>query len=74
MNAVTAVDVSKAIDNLGNTAKRIKAERDDLVDVLRDIRMGADMMLQPVLGLHGAMLGYVKEVRRVADEALKRVA
>lgn len=74
MNAVTAVDVSKAIDKLGDTARRIKAERDELVDVLRDIRMGADMMLQPVLGLHGAMLGYVKEVRRVADEALKRVA
>lgn len=74
MNAVTAVDVSKAIDNLGNTAKRIKAERDELVDVLRDIRMGADMMLQPALNLTGSFLGYVKEVRRVADEALKAVA
>jgi hypothetical protein len=39
----------------------------ELKALLADIRLGADMMLEPVLGLKGAMLGYVKEVRRVAD-------
>lgn len=65
------VDVDGAMDKLKSTALRIKAERDEFEAALRDIRMGADMMLQPALGLRGAMLGYVKEVRRVADEALK---
>jgi hypothetical protein len=35
--------------------------------LLADIALGADMMLQPALGLKGAMLGYVKEVKRVAS-------
>lgn len=40
----------------------------ELRAILRDIAMGADMMLQPALNLHGAMLGYVNEVKRVATE------
>jgi hypothetical protein len=65
------VDVDGALDKLRTSALRVKAERDEFEAALRDIRMGADMMLQPALGVHGAMLGYIKEVRRVADEALR---
>lgn len=71
MNAVTLGSLSDQIDDFTASAMRIKAERDEFEAALRDIRMGADMMLQPALGLRGAMLGYVKEVRRVADESLK---
>jgi hypothetical protein len=39
----------------------------ELKALLADIALGADMMLQPALGLKGAMLGYVKEVKRVAS-------
>lgn len=39
----------------------------ELKALLADIAMGADMMLQPVLNLQGAMLGYVNEVKRVAS-------
>ncbi len=38
----------------------------ELKALLADIALGADMMLEPALGLRGAMLGYVREVRRVA--------
>lgn len=39
----------------------------ELKALLRDIAVGADMMLQPALGLRGSMLGYVREVKRVAS-------
>lgn len=39
----------------------------ELKALLRDIAFGAAMMLQPEMQLKGAMLGYVREVRRVAD-------
>ena len=72
MNAVTDLNsLSTLIDDFTATAMRIKAERDEFEAALKDLRLGADMMLEPALGLRGAMLGYVKEVRRVADEALK---
>ena len=37
---------------------------------LRDIILGADMMLQPVLGLKGSILHYVQEVKRIARSGL----
>jgi hypothetical protein len=42
----------------------------ELEATLRDIVLGADMMLQPALMLRGAMKGYVEEVRRVARAGL----
>lgn len=38
----------------------------ELRAVLRDIAMGAEMMLQPACNVTGAMRGYVQEVKRVA--------
>lgn len=70
MNAAT-IDLAPSLDKLLDTAKRIKAERDEFEAALREIRLGADMMLEPALELRGAMRGYVKQVRDVADEALK---
>lgn len=44
------------------------AERiQELKALLADIRLGAEMMLQPVMNLQGAILGYVREVKRVAS-------
>lgn len=72
MNAqITAADVMAAADNLGVTGLRIKAERDEFAAALLEIRVAADVMLEPAIDLRGAMRGWVKEVRRVADEALK---
>lgn len=66
------VDVEGAIEKLGATAKRIKAERDEFEAVLRDLRLGAMMMLEPkFLGMPSWVEGYIKEVHRLADEALK---
>lgn len=39
----------------------------DLKGLLADIVLGADMMLQPALGIKGSMLGYIQEVKRVAS-------
>lgn len=48
-------------------APATEAERiAELKALLADIRLGAEMMLQPTLQLSGAMRGYVEEVRRVA--------
>lgn len=51
-------------------AEELIAERDELLAVVRDIRLGAAMMLDsPLLkSIHG----YAKEVKRVADAALVR--
>ena len=49
-------------------AEELVAERDELREVLRDIRLGAAMMLDsPVMR---ATHGYAREVKRVADVAL----
>lgn len=73
MNAATLpdIDVGTAIDKLVATGLRIKAERDEFEAALLEIRVAADVMLEPAIDLRGAMRGWVKEVRRVADEALK---
>lgn len=42
---------------------------DELRAVLRDIAMGAEMMLQPGVAT-GAFAGYAREVKRVAETAL----
>jgi glycine cleavage system protein P-like pyridoxal-binding family len=39
----------------------------ELKALLADIVQGAHIMLQPACGLQGAMLGYVREVKRVAS-------
>lgn len=39
----------------------------ELKALLADIRLGAEMMLQPALQLSGSMRGYVQEVKRVAS-------
>lgn len=72
VEALTApeLNVAKQIDKLGASALAIKQQRDDLAAVLRDIAMGADMMLQPAMQLTGAIRGYVMEVKRVARAGL----
>lgn len=52
---------------LDSPAQRI-ADKDA---ILRDLIMGADMMLQPALQLSGAMRGYIQEVKRVAQAGLR---
>jgi hypothetical protein len=61
------IDLAAQIDKLTTTALAIKAQNDELRALLADIALGADMMLEPALGLKGAMLGYVREVKRVAS-------
>lgn len=68
---VPEINLAKQIDTFGATALVIKMQRDTLADALRDIRMGADMMLQPACNLTGSIRGYVLEVKRVATEGLK---
>lgn len=63
-------DLATQIHNFGETAVRIKAQRDALAAALRDIVFGADMMLQPGIAT-GAFASYVREVRRVALGAIK---
>lgn len=62
--------VHQQITKLAETAEVIKAQRDEAYAVLRDILMGAEMMLHPACGLKGSMLGYVREVKRVAQAGL----
>lgn len=69
--AAAEINLAKQIDTFGATAIAIKMQRDTLADALRDIRMGADMMLQPACNLTGSIRGYVLEVKRVATEGLK---
>lgn len=69
--SVSLADVGAQIDALGAHALRIKRERDQYREALEDILLGAEMMLQPAMNLTGSFLGYVKEVKRVAEENLK---
>ena len=43
----------------------------ELEATLKDIVVGADIMLEPALNLTGSFLGYVREVKRVAEAVLK---
>lgn len=68
----SVVDVEGAIQHLGNTALRIKAERDEFEAVIRDLKFGADMMLDcNVVPMPNWVKRYIEEVRRVTSEALK---
>ena len=69
MNALPQIDLETSISRLRDAALRIKAERDAMEAVLRDIANGSDMMLtSPTLS--GAFKSYVLEVRRVARDGL----
>jgi hypothetical protein len=68
--AELALDVGASIDLLGATALRIRDERDELKEILRDLVHGADLMLQPSMQLTGSFLAYVREVRRVAKSGV----
>lgn len=65
------VDVGAAIDKVGATALVIKMQRDSLADTLRDIALGAQMMLEPSMHITGTFERYVREVLRVAREGIK---
>jgi hypothetical protein len=63
-----ALDLASQIEEFGKTALCIKAERDALAAALRDIVLGAEIMLQSSIG--GALASYAMEVQRVAYAAL----
>lgn len=67
------INISAQIDKLAATGLTIKRERDEAQDALRDIIRGADMMLQMpgVLAPKGWVLGYIQEVKRVAQAGLQ---
>lgn len=69
MNA-TVGQVSAQIDKLADTAFTFRTERDQAQDALKDIIRGCDMMLQPALNLTGSFVGFVNEVKRVAQAGL----
>jgi hypothetical protein len=49
---------------------KLRADLKEAKARLADISMGAEMMLRPACNLTGAMLGYVREVKRVAGTPL----
>ena len=66
-----AVDqIHQQVTQIAEKVDIIKAQRDEAYAVLRDIILGADMMLEPALQLSGTMRRYVEEVRRVARAGL----
>jgi len=67
---ITLPDVCRAIDALGSTALRIKAQRDHMQAALEDLVLGAELMLDPGLFLSDSFRRYVLEVRKVAKEGL----
>lgn len=69
--SATVAAVHQQITKLAETAGRIKEQRDEAYAVLRDIILGADMMLEPALQLSGTMRRYVEEVKRVALAGLQ---
>jgi hypothetical protein len=66
--------LARDINHLGTTALAIKAQRDLLADTLRDLAMGAEIMLEPVMGATGTFKQFAEEVRRVAKAGLKEAA
>ncbi len=58
------VDLAASIDRLTETGLRIKHQRDNMLEILRDLVRAADMVA-PVFS--GAALGYIMEVKRVAQ-------
>lgn len=63
--------IAAQIDRLGASAITIKMQRDSLADTLRDLAMGAEIMLQPIMGATGAFEKFAREVQRVARAGLK---
>lgn len=56
---------------LVTSAVKLQLQRDALADTLRDLALGATMMLEPVMGATGAFEKFAKEVQRVARAGLK---
>ena len=65
------INLSKQIDKFGASALAIKQQRDMLADTLRDLAVGAEIMLQPIMGATGAFEKFAMEVQRVARAGLK---
>lgn len=63
--------VHQQITKLAETAQTIKAQRDEAYAVLRDLVLGAEMMLNPALQISGSMRRYVEEVKRGAAGGLQ---
>lgn len=70
MQTEEARELNGAIDKLGATALRIRDERDAACGALKDLILGATIMLDSGLW-SGAALAYIKEVRRVAAAGLR---
>lgn len=70
--ALTRAETTLAtqITRFGETAYKIKLERDEAHAALKDIIRGADMMLQPMLQWPGSVRHYIEEVKRVATQGL----
>lgn len=56
------------------SATKLLLQRDHLRDTLRDIALGAQMMLEPALKADGTFKRYAEEVLRVARAGLKEAA
>lgn len=65
------INIAAQIEKLGASALVIKMQRDALADTLRDIAIGAEMMLEPVMGASGAFKKFAEEVKRVAQAGLR---
>lgn len=68
---IHSINLAADIQKFGQTALRIKRERDELAATLQDLVFGADLMLEPSMQLTGAFRAYVLEVRRVAQAVLE---
>jgi hypothetical protein len=64
------IDLKADLEQFGQTALRIKRERDELAATLKDLVFGAELMLEPSMQLTGAFRAYVLEVKRVAEAVL----
>lgn len=71
MSATQATVIAK-IETLADTVFTIKHQRDTAQDALRDIIVGADMMLQMPADIapKGWMLRYIQAVKSVAEAGL----
>lgn len=66
------INIAAQIDRLGASAITIRMQRDSLADILRDIAMGAEMMLQQPEGFWPSSIRhYFEELKRVARAGLK---
>jgi hypothetical protein len=62
--------LATTLDQLTAAAIAVKMQRDSLADTLRDLAMGATILMDSGVW-SGAALSYIQEVRRVAEAGLR---